>query len=343
MTGASLNPRTAIEGEVVHALLAAHARNSDGRWFSARDSGLWISDDTGATWQRPKATGSDQPVTALARSPQFTHDRTVFAGAYGSVLRSWDAGNHWRASLLPPPPPLITSIAVSPAFAEDGVVLAGTLEDGIFRSADRGESWKRWIFGLLDLSVYALAISPTFADDDTVVAATETGVFQSMNGGRSWRESPLPETASPVLSIALSPRYGETGVVWAGSERAGIWRSRDRGHSWHRVDQERVRDAVNGIFVSTGSNGHDTVTVNLSDAVVRFDDAHQTWTTLATGVADGGGIAAIFPIATPSRDDLYVLALRDGSIQLVGNEPGEGRGDGIRREEPIVSKSGPTR
>jgi len=58
------------------------------------------------------------------------------------------------------------SIAVSPAFADDHLVLTGT-SHGIFRSADAGATWTRsaGIDGGLEYN--AIRFSPTFASDQT--------------------------------------------------------------------------------------------------------------------------------------------------------------------------------
>jgi len=81
--------------------------------------------------------------------------------------------------------PLISALATSPNFADDGTILAGSIEDGVFCSMDRGVQWAAWNFGLLDLHVLCMALSPHFGRDETVFVGTETGLFRSTNGGHA--------------------------------------------------------------------------------------------------------------------------------------------------------------
>lgn len=104
----------------------------------------------------------ETPLTtvAVAVSPNFEADRSVFAGVAGGILRSIDGGHNWYIASLSSPPPFVLTLVVSPNFAHDGTLLAGTMEDGVFRWGDRGEYWAAWNFGLLDLNVLCMAISP---------------------------------------------------------------------------------------------------------------------------------------------------------------------------------------
>jgi hypothetical protein len=48
------------------------------------------------------------------------------------------------------PPPTVASLALSPTYAQDGFLIAGTLEGGVYDSRDRGTNWKTgniWLSG----------------------------------------------------------------------------------------------------------------------------------------------------------------------------------------------------
>ncbi|MBK8020735.1 MAG: hypothetical protein IPK19_04730 [Chloroflexi bacterium] len=198
--------------------------SSDGILYAARTSGLSRSRDGGTTWEETFASLEQaEPLAAIAVA---STGQTVFAGVKGAVLRSDDAGDHWTMVGLGSPPPLVVALTISPNFAEDGLVAAGTAEDGVFVSTDRGDTWVAWNFGLLDQSVYALAFSPDFARDRTLYAGAESGVFRSVSAGRGWRETAFPMDAAPVLSLAL---FG--GALVAGTEQHGLFAS-DGGEHW---------------------------------------------------------------------------------------------------------------
>lgn len=210
------------------------AATPQGVLFAGRRSGLFYSVD-GITWVslpvNPMICQAPS-ITALAGTPAGD---VVFAGGYGCVVRLTIGDMRQQVSLLPRPLPLVTSLVVSPDYAHDGIVLAGTAEDGVFRSTDRGERWTPWNIGLLDHHIIDLAISPMFTVDETVFAATETGVFLSVNGGRSWRPSVLPFDEDPVQCLAVSSSPTQGIAVYAGTERGALLISRDKGKIWHTV------------------------------------------------------------------------------------------------------------
>lgn len=218
------------EPDPVYALAAA----LNGRLFAGRRSGLFASGD-GVVWTSLPVTptaGEPLSVTALAVAPEGD---AIFAGGYGYVARLTADGAPHCVSVPPHPLPLVTALVVSPDYARDGVVLAGTAEDGVFRSIDRGEHWTPWNIGLLDHRIIDLAISPTFAVDETVFAATETGVFVSATGGRSWRISAFSRESDPALSLAVLSASSQDFVVYAGTEGGALLVSRDRGRSWSEM------------------------------------------------------------------------------------------------------------
>lgn len=281
--------------DTVYTLAAA----PDGTLYAGRASGLQRSDDGGASWQDAYATfESDVPLTtpALAAAP----DGRLFAGVNGGVLRSSDGGATWFAASFGSPPPLVTALAVSPNFEQDGVVLAATAEDGLYSSTDRGGLWTPWNFGLIDLNAYSLALSPDFAADQTAYIGTETGIFRSTNGGRAWRVLPFPMDSAPVLSLTVTP-----GAVLAGTESSGLYRSADRGQTWEQV--------IAAGSVSALSAQPDTVWALVDDRILRSTDDGQTWA--AWPQADFGDQQ---PLALLVRADAVFVGFADGTIRRFG-------------------------
>lgn len=275
--------------DTVYALTAA----PDGTIFAGRASGLQRSGNEGASWQDAYETfESDVPLTtaALAAAP----DGRLFAGVNGGVLRSSDGGVTWFAASFGTPPPLVTALAVSPNFEEDGVVLAATAEDGVYSSSDRGNLWTPWNFGLIDLNAFSLALSPDFAKDQTAYIGTETGIFRSTNGGRAWRALPFPIDAAPVLSLAASPT-----VVLAGTETSGLYRSTDRGKTWEPVISE---GSVSALSVQPGA-----LWALVDDRILRSTDDGQTW-------ADWKQFDAQQPLALLVRDGAVFVGFADGTV-----------------------------
>jgi photosystem II stability/assembly factor-like uncharacterized protein len=302
--------------DLVYSLATSPNFAQDGICFAARQSGLYHSDDGGITWRATyDSLDLEAPLatTAVVVSPAFVSDRSVFAGAQGGILRSVDGGQSWNVAILPSPPPLISTLAISPNFAHDGTLFAGTMEDGVFRSADRGSHWVAWNFGLLDLSVFSMAISPDFAHDETLFVGTETGIFRSTNGGRAWREVSFPTEFAPVLSLALSPGYAGDGVLFTGTESCGLFHSDDRGRTWTCLGEDLVAEAVNGIVLSPSFPAPPHVLVMLSTALLVSRDGGQSWSDWKAGLSFEQGLASV---AAPHGLDPGALLL----VGLVGGD-----------------------
>lgn len=256
---------TPVESDPVYALAAT----PHGILFAGRRSGLVTSRD-GIVWTSlPVESATDEPlsITALAVVPEGD---AVFAGGYGFVARLTVDGAPQCVSILPRPLPLVTALVVSPGYARDGVVLAGTAEDGVLRSIDQGERWTPWNIGLLDHRIIALALSPAFAIDETVVAATEAGIFFSTNGGRSWRPATFPRESAPVICLATLPYSSQDFAVYAGTESGALLVSRDRGRSWSEMPGVAAgSQPINALACVDGA----TLIVGLADRLLLVESA----------------------------------------------------------------------
>ena len=263
-----------------------------------------------------------QPRRPLALSPEFERDRAVFAAVKGGILRSSDGGDSWYTSAFPAPPPLFSCLAVSPEFERDGVLLAGTLEDGVFSSADRGVRWQPWNFGLFDLNVLCLALSPNWSQDETVYAGTETGLYRSGNGGRAWRFSGFPSELAPVLALALAPdpASGEA-LLFAGGEAPGLQVSRDQGESWCSLPLE---SAVNQLAVHCAEDGGFVLVALVDEGVARSDDGGKSWALVEQTDA--------LPTAMLLLDDALLLGIHGrGVMRLPLGLSGAGQRSGLWR------------
>jgi photosystem II stability/assembly factor-like uncharacterized protein len=277
---------TAVLQDIVYALAASPDFDRDGVCFAARAAGLYRSDDGGATWRSAyDSLNLPEPLLtmAVAVSPDFSTDQTVLAGVPGGILRSEDGGQSWQVVEFPAPPPVVSSLAISPNYAEDGLLLAGTLDDGVFLSTNRGRHWAVWNFGLFDPHILCLALSPHFNSDRTVFAGAETGLFRSHNGGRSWQDLALP-VDDAVLSLALSPDYANDSTLLIGAETQGLFCSRDAGETWQRLGERLAAEAINGIIVAAAFPAPPELLVLLNDAILISPDGGATWTAAQQGL-----------------------------------------------------------
>jgi photosystem II stability/assembly factor-like uncharacterized protein len=296
---------------------AVYALAGLGKWlYAARQSGLYRSADGGATWQDAFASLAEHSDSSpLAATALAVHgEATVFAGVNGAVLRSDDAGEHWHIGALASPVPLVVAVVLSPDFAADGVIAAGTAEDGVFVSTDGGLSWVGWNFGLLDHNIYAVAISPDFKRDNTLFVGTESGIFKSHTRGRSWSEVPFPMTAAPVLSLALSPTYAADTTLYAGTAAHGLFLSVDAGASWQSLAPGTIMTAVNAIQVLTVPSH--TVVLLLEDRLLRVAGDVEAWEQPLEVALPAGKLAMCMNMPDSSSGAVLV-GFADGTITVM--------------------------
>lgn len=243
--------------------------NVDSSLLAARQSGLYRSVDGGLTWVNAlQSLGDMLPLTVTAVAAD---QNNIFAGVKGAVLCSSDSGETWTIVGLASPPPDVVALAISPNFAEDGMVVAGTADDGVFVSSDRGATWIAWNFGLIDAHVQCIAFSPAYVDDHLILVGTETGIFASKNGGRGWTELDFPMEAAPVVSLAFSSSYANDGAVYAGTEANGLYISSDRSLRWVHLNNSLISGAVTAILIEKN------YWLLLENKIVYSDDDGRTW------------------------------------------------------------------
>jgi hypothetical protein len=245
------------------------------------------SADGGRSWVTT-TSGSPLPfVEALAPSPGFATDRTVFAGTRQGVYRSTDVGATWQ--------PVLVGSRVLALVPTGAALFAGTETDGVLRSEDGGRGWTGANAGLLDLAVLALAFSPRFETDATGFAATASGLYRSRNGGKSWRAVDLPLDDPAVQCLAVSPAFADDRLVLAGTEEAGLLRSDDGGARWELVDG-LSDEGVTAVSFSTGYAGRPLVAAATGRGVAISQDGGARWSLAELGpvlslafVPDGDG------------------------------------------------------
>lgn len=268
---------------------------------------LHRSDDGGATWWALTDPANYANKVALAISPAFAQDQTLFVGLdYGNdaVRISRDGGRSWHSPAQPVIGPVL-NIALSPNFAVDQTVYVATnAYTGItlLRSTDAGEHWQN-----LSLPGNALAqqvvLSPAFPMDQVVFVTTRNGrgVWRSNDGGFTWVPTSAGLELDPYEAVrvaAISPNYPADGTLFA-AVRRGLYTSTNRGQSWRRVSSVRTYwpIAIAPDFATSRTlflieSGSD------SRGLLYSTDAGQTWTTAVTGSSDvvfsPGGVSGYF-------------------------------------------------
>jgi photosystem II stability/assembly factor-like uncharacterized protein len=234
--------------------IAPHPEQA-GTVYVGTQHGPYRSTDHGEHWEKLDVPDHGLPVWSLLVAP---HDPRVLYAGYENceIFRSEDGGAHWEQLSVVVRFPEITvahganpakrilELAVSPA---DPNEIYGAIEvGGLIRSLDGGEHWENVSHGqyVNDDTVDMHGVLVGRWRPGTVFAISRAGLFSSTDQGAHWasaRLEPLnPKGQTYCRDIRETPGDPRTMWVAAGatfqSEVGVLFRSKDGGASWSRVD-----------------------------------------------------------------------------------------------------------
>lgn len=230
------------------------------------------------------------------------------AAAQGGVWKSVDGGHDWLPIFDEQPTLSIGSLALAPSDPSTLYVGSGeanirgnvTIGHGIFVSRDAGQSWQQvWkTKGQIGtLAVHPKDAATAFAAvlGSPFGASAERGVYRTRDAGQTWQRVLFVDERSGAADVAID--RNRPAVVFAGLWQArrtpwnlstagpgsGLYRSRDGGDHWERLDATRG--------LPTGDWGRVGVAVAPSDSqrvyalieaeqggLFRSDDGGEKWT-----------------------------------------------------------------
>jgi photosystem II stability/assembly factor-like uncharacterized protein len=239
------------------------------RVFVGTQEGPYVSTDAGASWRRLAFPRNDLQVWAIGVHPNNPRKLYVGTSPLG-VFVSEDNGESWTeaptarmadATEMGAFVNRVMRFAFNPANPDE--IYAAMEVRGVMRSTDGGATWSdcsddliRWAErdprlksailtrheaeGMLD--AHAIAISA--AAPETPFVAVRMGLFRSDDHGGHWQDLRMRDH-SPITygrDIRVSPRDPNTLYATLSTAASGatgsIWRSRDVGRSWDRIDPQ---------------------------------------------------------------------------------------------------------
>ncbi|MCA9621903.1 MAG: hypothetical protein KC731_22920 [Myxococcales bacterium] len=219
-----------IPGEIE---LAVDPANAD-RVLAANHSGVFLSQDAGATWTRVQAISASK-ITTLAIRP--SQPSAVWASTWGQGV--WER----------PGPSQSWARVASSALPRDWAFTLGLHPQNLdlVMVGAAGQMWRSADGGTAFLPVGPAANVLDFAfhpnDASVVLAGSQTdGVLKSIDGGLTWVESnnglppPWPSGACICQDIrAVHIDSQSPSTAYLGTAGQGIFRSTDSGDSWLEV------------------------------------------------------------------------------------------------------------
>ncbi len=308
-----------------------YAATVDGVFKSINGAGRWDAAGSGL----PDA----EAVYALGVVP--ANPMTLFAAPGGGrgVYKTVDGGTGWTAANGGFVNTVVRAIALDPAAPQ--TIYAGTFDDGAAKSIDGATMWSSANMGLTAPAIDALAVDPM---SPAILYVGGNGgavpIYRSADHAQSWVPSSVGISAAvTVRALAIDP--SNASIVYAATDRGGVFKSTDGGGEWD--------PASSGLPVT----GDDVVTVedlaidpgapmNLYAAsfagIFASSDRAKTWHPVSTGLPNRPALS----VAVDPADSNHLFAgMGGGGIFASTNraaswQPANG-GTGSQLESASVS------
>ena len=304
-----------VRDAVTGAIYAAAASEWHG-------SAVWRTTDLGETWTHSSEglaydESSDKKMSKV--STLAAHNGRVLVGVENpGIFTSTDGGDNWS---------LLSTLAGQPASDEwddpsnqppGHLGISGFILDndddrrfwavvqgiGMFETADGGSSWTPRNRGLRadwpreheEVGFCVHKPVRSLADPNRMYQQNHVGMHRSDDGGHSWTEiteglptefgfaaATHPHDKEAFYVIPLDPGHGRT----MPDGHASVWRTRDAGSSWHRLDNGLPKsDAWVGVLrQGMVMDTHDTPGVYFGTStgqVFASNDEGDSWNEIAS-------------------------------------------------------------
>ena len=286
----------ATAGEPLTAFAATHRGHLYGTQIT--------NDDNVFIWQPVTGWAGYGIISALAISPDYQRDRTLFAATDDGIFRSQDGGMNWESSTFGLLDLDILCLACAPNYGESELLWAGSAEGGLYRSRNGGRSWRDSGDGLPDSAVQCLLVSPTYAEDQTLFVGTESdGIYLSTDGAATWQVLTSDLQSRNINSMMRSA----DGQWWVAGTDEGLFYSQSGGLQWREAQIVATADedpagriVALALAMTTDSQ---LLAGSYMDGILCSDDQGASWS------LSNAGLAAHVPPVTAVNADQQLFAL----------------------------------
>jgi photosystem II stability/assembly factor-like uncharacterized protein len=230
--------------------------------------------------------GNPLPQGTALNALDFAGARGYAAGAFGTLLRTADAGATWRGINTG----LTEPLGVLRVLGPDSLVVAGRC--ALRRSDDGGRTFRRLPWTASDASCTGGIVTVSFPSAATGFILLGNGnILRSTDSGRTWsRRTAVPGTAATSASSGVSPTdlvFISDTQGFATTDGGNVFATIDAGNTWTPVvDEPFPMRSVTFVNASVG------YAVGDAPFVLATSDGGSTWNELGLP-ADTPGLRQI--------------------------------------------------
>ncbi len=249
-------------------------------------NGVYVSTDDGITWT---AANYGMPNPYSAHITAMTVSDTVlivseFTGDTSSIYRSTDDGASWTE--------VNHGLSLVNQLAAIGSNVIAATASGGYLSTDGGNSWTS-LFGTGGFPPVK-PINVAFAQNSVFFAGgSSSGIVRSTNGGTEWAAA---DSGVPP-NVAVSSIGGDGVNVYAATS-GGLFKSRDDGISWTRLDNSFLSPYSDYLNIIAGGSGEivafTTYLTNGFENIFLSTDGGSLWTSINNGPIPNVSSALVF-------------------------------------------------
>jgi len=263
------------------------------------DGGLWISHDSGKTWNEATDLHGES-IRSFLQAP--SNPKILFAGTLSGVFRSDNSGATWTRISEKGSREIheVESLAVDPT--DPDVVYAGTWHLP-WKTTDGGKTWYNIKQGIIDDSdVFSIILDPD--KPKTVFLSACSGIYKSETAGAKFRKiQGIPSTARRTRVLKQDP--ADSKVVYAGTTE-GLYKTMDGGKTFSRMTNSDL--IVNDVFIDPNDSNRVVLATDRGGVMVSTDAA-KTFTASNEGFSQRKVAALLVDRNDPSH--LYAGVVND--------------------------------
>jgi len=286
-----------------------------GLFAGVHEGGVYFSPDEGLTWE-PRSRGISIPHVFMLAHAEPPFGIVLYAGTEpASLFKSHNYGQNWQELpalrgvpgtdkwTFPGPPHLSHTKTLAFDPRDQQLIYAGVEQGALLKSTDGGDSWRElagWSKPEDEVyrDVHQIFLRPS--NPDEIFMTGGMGLYYSPDAGETWEHltgrdfrigypdqlvfSPADDRVLFMSGSATNPGK------WRQSHNANatVMRSPDGGRTWEPASKglpENMRANIEAMCLYSWNGGFSIFAGNTDGDIFCTDDAGQSWTTIATGLA----------------------------------------------------------